>query len=164
MFCPIRCTQPVVYTVRALLVFEIFWTPPPCHRYRPQPNLTTRRWTRTVPVSRKTTVTVPIIILNYYLLFSKTRTRLLETCRRALLSIVVCWLHWCWAETLPTPPVMTLSPVSRRRCRSPGPVSAADTNTQCADRTIATDELVFWTGCLALRPADYATTVHPLRI
>lgn len=58
----------------------------------------------------KTTVTVPIIILNYYLLFSKTRTRLPETCRRSLLSIVVCWLHWCWAETLPTPPVMTLSP------------------------------------------------------
>lgn len=95
-------------------------------------------------------------IFYYYYYFRRHETR-----RRALLSIVVCWLHWCWPETLPTSAVMTLSSVSRRRRRSAGPVCAADTNrcTQCADRTIATDESlpIFRTGCSDLQTARQFT-------
>lgn len=118
-----------------------------------KPNPTACRWT-IVPVSRNCTNNNIKLLFTF---FSKTLTRSAETCRRALLSIVVCWLHWCWAETLPTPAVMTLSPVSRRRRRSPGPVCAADTNTQCSDRTIATDKCIFRTGCLSHRLCDYGT-------
>lgn len=50
-------------------------------------------------------------------------------CAARVRSSIVCWPHWCWADTLPTPPVMTLSLVLASLARS---VWSAP-QTQCAN-------------------------------
>lgn len=101
--------------------------PPPCRLRRPQPNPTMCQWT-TVPVSRNCT--------NYnikllFTLFEDTNPFGRNVSARACVHCCLLAPLVLGRETLPTPAVMTLSPVSLRR-RSTGPVCAADTNTRNA--------------------------------
>jgi len=136
---------------------DLLDAPPPCLGHRPQPNPTACRWTQMVPVSRNCTNNNIKLLFTF---FEDTNPFARNVSSRAFVHCCLLAPLVLGRETsdtggddlelrLPPPPPPP----------PPLPVCAADTNTQCADRTIATDECIFRTGCLSHRPADYSTTV-----